>query len=139
MSVLIVFYIFKGLPDENITSPSTPHNFLNFSLNYFGTKRRVRFNGSCLKEDKITYTHGKIVKIYIVYKINKNDNTTSSDPTLENCLFGAVSWTKNSNINKCKYSGYRIGFDSCGSFSFHWIRKKCNNFWSRYEFINEDS
>ena len=56
-----------------------------------GTKTRVRFNGSCIKQSKITYTHGKRVSIYIVYKINKKDNT-SSGPTLENCLFGAVSW-----------------------------------------------
>ena len=83
----------KGLSDENIT-PSAPHNFLNPSLNYLGTKARVRFSGSCLKQDKITYTHGKIMNIYIVYEINKNDNT-SSDPTLENCLLGAVSLAKN--------------------------------------------
>ena len=29
----------------------------------FGTKTRVEFNGSCLRQDKITYTHGKIIKI----------------------------------------------------------------------------
>ena len=47
----------------------------------------------------------------------KNDKTTSSDPTLENYLFRAVSLTKNANINKYKYSGYCIGFDRRGSFS----------------------
>ena len=67
-----------------------------------GTKIRVRFSGSCLKQDKSTYTHGKIVNIYIVYEINKKDNTTSSDPTLENCLFGAVTLTKNTDIDKYK-------------------------------------
>ena len=48
--------------------------------------------------------------------MNKNGNTTS-DPTLENCLFGAVSLTKNANINKYKYSGYEIRFDRHGSYS----------------------
>ena len=48
----------------------------------------------------------------------KNDKTTSSDLTLENYLFRAVSLTKNANINKYKYSGYSIGFDRRGSFSF---------------------
>ena len=48
----------------------------------------------------------------------KNDKTTSSDPTLENYLFRAASLTKNANINKYKYSGYGIGFDRRGSFSF---------------------
>ena len=64
-------------------SHSATHNFLNPSLNYLGTKTRVRFSGSCLKQDKITYTHRKRAKIYIVYEINKKDNT-SSDPALEN-------------------------------------------------------
>ena len=76
-----------------------------------GTKTRVRFSGSCLKQDKITYNHGKIVNINIVCEINKNDSTTSSDLTLEKFLFGAVSLTKISDINKYKYSGYGTGFD----------------------------
>ena len=80
-----------------------------------GTEKRVRFSGRCVKQDKITYNHGKIVNIYIVYEINKNGNT-SSDPTLENCLFGAVSLTKNANIDRYQYSGYGIGFDRHGSF-----------------------
>ena len=83
-----------------------------------GTKIRVRFSGSCLKQDKSTYTHGKIVNIYIVYEINKKDNTTSSDRTLENCLFGKVTLTKNADIDKYGYSGYGIGFDRRSSFSF---------------------
>ena len=48
----------------------------------------------------------------------KYDKTTSSDPTLENYLFREVSLTKNTNINKYRYSGYGIGFDRRGSFSF---------------------
>ena len=106
-----------GLPDENTTAPSAPNNFLNPSLNYLGTKIRVRFSGSCLKQDKITYTHGKIVNIYIVYEISKSINI-SDYPTLENCLFGAVSLTKNDDIDKYGYSGYGIGFDRHGSFLF---------------------
>ena len=83
-----------------------------------GTKIRVRFSGSLLKQDKITYTHGKIVNIYIVYEINKKDNTITSDPTLENSLFGAVTLTKNVNIDSYGYPGYGIGFDRKESFSF---------------------
>ena len=44
----------KGLSTENITLLSAPNNFLNPSLNYMGAKIRVRFSGSCLKQDKIT-------------------------------------------------------------------------------------
>ena len=87
------------------------------SLDYLVPKIRIKFNGSCLKQDKITYTHGKITNIYIVYEISKSYNI-SSYPTLENCLFGAVSLTKNADIDQYKCSGYGIGFDRLGEFSF---------------------
>ena len=63
------------------------------------------------------YTHGKVVNICIVYEISKSINI-SDYPTLENCLFGAVSLTKNADFNRYKYFGYRIGFDGHGSSSF---------------------
>ena len=91
---------------------------LNPLLNYLGPKSRVKFSGSCLKQDKITYIHGKIVNIYIVYEINKKDNTIISDPTLENCLSGAVILTKNVNTDRYGYSGFGIGFDRKENVSF---------------------
>ena len=78
-------------------------------MNYYGTKTRLEFRGSCLKQVKITFNHGKIVNIYVVYKIDK-----MSHPTLVNSLFGAVSITENADIDKNKYSGYGIGFDRTG-------------------------
>ena len=83
----------------------------------YGTKIKVKFNGISLKQDKLTYTLGKIVNIYIVYEISKSINI-SNYPTLENCLFGAVSLTKNADIDRYKYSGYGIGFYRHGSLSF---------------------
>ena len=41
-----------------------------------------------------------------------------NDPTLKNCLSGAVTLTKNADIDKYGYSGYEIGFDRKWSFSF---------------------
>ena len=108
----------KGLSDKSIKPPSAPNNFLTLTLNYLGPKSRVKFSGSCLNQDKVTYIHGKIVSIYIAYEVNKKDNTIISDPILENCLFGAVTLTKHVNIDRYGYSGYGIGFDRKGSFSF---------------------
>ena len=71
-----------------------------------------------MKQDKITYTHGKIVNIYIVYEINEKDSMTNSDAILENCLFGAVTLIKNVNIDKYRYFDYGIGSDRRSSFSF---------------------
>ena len=42
----------------------------------------------------------------------------NNDPTLKNCLFGAVTLAKNTDIDKYKYSCYGIGFDRRSSFSF---------------------
>ena len=71
------------------------------------------------------YNHGQIVNIYIVYKISQN-YSISSYPTLENCLFRAVSLIKNVYINKYKYSGYGTGFDRHGEFSFgNGLYKNC--------------
>ena len=72
-------------------STATDYN-LNPQLNYLGTKTRVEFSGSCLEQDKITCNHGKIVSIYIVYEISKSFNINSY-LTLENCLFGVVTFT----------------------------------------------
>ena len=63
------------------------------------------------------YKHGKIVNIYIVYSL-VGSSSNYSDPTIKNCLFGAVTLTKNADIEKYGYSGYGIGFDRRGSFSF---------------------
>ena len=41
-----------------------------------------------------------------------------NDSTLKNCLFGAVTLTKNTDISKYKYSGYGIEFERRSSFSF---------------------
>ena len=63
--------------------------------------------------------------MYIVYEISKNYNI-SSYPTLENCLFVAVNLTINADIDKYKYSGYGIGFDTFGGFSFgNGLGKNC--------------
>ena len=67
-------------------------------MQYFSTKLKVRFSGSCLIESAVTCKHGISVNNYIVYEINKTINTTGSDLTLENCLFGEVTLAKNADI-----------------------------------------
>ena len=55
------------MSDERINSIKAPDYGITLKLNYYGTKTREEFNESCLKQDNITYSHGKIVNIYIVY------------------------------------------------------------------------
>ena len=63
------------------------------------------------------FTHKKRVNIYIVYELGASTSNIG-DPTIENCLFGAVTLTKNTDFDEYKYSGYGIGSDRRGSFSF---------------------
>ena len=77
----------KGLSDESSKSPITSNKILNPSLDYVGDKIRVKFNEDCLKQERITFNHGKIINIYIVYEIEKSVNI-SDYPTLKNCLIG---------------------------------------------------
>ena len=92
----------KGLSNENIDPPTTS---LSPSINYVGNKIRVKFTGSCLKQsNKLTYTHKKVVNIYIVYELGASSSNFRG-PTIKNFI---SKW---------------------------WIRSKCFNFWSRYEFF----
>ena len=88
----------KGLSTESIKPPTT-------------------FTGSCLKQSVISYTPRTAVNIYIVYELGAS-SSHNNDLTLKNCLFGAVTLTKNVYIDKYGYSGYGIGFDRRSSFSF---------------------
>ena len=89
----IYFWKCKSLSDERLDSMTESNYKMTPKLRFYGTKTKVKFNGGCLKQDKVTLNHGAIVNIYIVYEISKNYNI-SSYPTLENCLFGTVSLTK---------------------------------------------
>ena len=94
----IYFWKSKGLSDERINSITISNYNFTPELSHYGTKTRVKFSGSCLKQDKATRSQGTIVNIYIVYEIEKKNNI-SSYPTLENCLFRAVSLTKHVDID----------------------------------------
>ena len=108
----------KGVSNESIKPPTTSNNSLTPELSYYNnTKTRVKFKGSCLKQSNFTFTHNKILNIYIVYELGASSPHTK-DPGLKICLFGAVALTKNADIDSYKYSGYGIGFDRKSSFSF---------------------
>ena len=83
-------------------------------LVYDNARIKLNFIGDLLKQDKVTYNRGPIVNIYFAYRLTPGVN--NSGVTLENCLFGAVKLSKNTDIDKYKYSGYGNGFDSRGTF-----------------------
>ena len=108
----------KGLSDETITPYYTSVNSLTPLIDHYGTRIRLKFNGSCLKKpNKLTYDNGHKLNVYIVYELGAS-SSNDSDPTLKKCLFGAVTLTKNVDINKYGYSGYCNGFDRRSRFPF---------------------
>ena len=98
-------------------------NSLTPVLSYYSTKTRVKFNGSCLQQPKLSYTHGTIANVYIIYELHATDSHID-DPMLKNSLFGAITLTKNADIDKYGYSGYGIGFDRKSSFTFQELMKQ---------------
>ena len=72
----------KGLSDESIKPPTASDNSLSPLIDCLGNKTRLKFNGSCLKQNKLTYTHRIIVNIHIVYEISISDSNYN-DPTLD--------------------------------------------------------
>ena len=97
---------------------STSDNSLTPLIDYYGSKVRVKFNKGCLKQpNKLTYGYGRKINIYTVYKLGAS-KSNNSDPTLKNCLFGAITLTKNADIEEYGYSGYGSRFDRRSSFSF---------------------
>ena len=51
----------KELSDKTIKPSATSDNSLSLKVSYYGAKARLEFRGSCLKQDKCTFNHGKIV------------------------------------------------------------------------------
>ena len=90
----------KGLSDKTMTPYATSDNCLNPLIDHYGSKVRVKFNKGCLKQsNNLTYDYGSRVNIYFVYELGAS-SSNNSDPTLKNCLFDAVTLTKNADIEK---------------------------------------
>ena len=113
-SAFIFSWESKGLSNEKIGSTKTSNYNLAPRLVYDNARIELNFSGDLLKRDKVTYNHGPIINIYVGYRFTPGIN--NSGVTLENCLFGVVKLTKTTDIDKYKYSGYGIGFDSRGAF-----------------------
>ena len=81
----------KGLSDESIKPFLTSDNSLAPLIEYYnGYYIRVKFNGSILRQPKVTYTHGKSVNICIAYELigssSHSDDTTLKIVYLEQLL-----------------------------------------------------
>ena len=51
---------------------------------------RLRFTGSCLKQDKTTFTPNSVVSLFIVCGLDRWSQDLNATFTLKDCLFGNV-------------------------------------------------
>ena len=106
------------MSDKSIKPPDISDKSLASSLDYFELRARGKIDAQCLKQDKVTFIHKKIVSIYIVYEINVLQSFRLGDDfSLRNALSGAVKPVKDAEKGKCKYSGHGMEFYSHETFS----------------------
>ena len=117
----------RNYNDSNNTDLFSVNNFNNHSPSLLNGDNRlgVTFSGNYMKHNKLSYTHGSVINIYIVYEL-KNRTVNNPDFTVQNGLFGAIELTKNTDTSNYKYEGYGIAFDSGGSFTIGNITKGKN-------------
>ena len=72
-------------------------------MTHYDKKIKIKFTGSCLKQTTHYYYYKNVLNIYIFYELGAS-GSNNSDPTLKNCLFGAVTLIKNTDIDKYGYS-----------------------------------
>ena len=94
-------WVSKGLSNEKISSVSNS-NFTVPKIVYDNGKIKVKFYGNLLKQNKVTCNLDPIVNICGVYRLTPKINLGGIGPTLQNCLFGAVKLTKNTDVDKYK-------------------------------------
>ena len=90
---------FKKIPKrlfDEVIKP--PNNNLVLTVKYTGKSMYIKFNGSCLKQDKITFNHRQTVKKYTVYDFKSNLHNFC--PTLQTYLICAVKLIKNADFDK---------------------------------------
>ena len=72
LTATIIEWGSKKLPNEKIKPPLTANQILFLKLVWMNNSRiRVRFKGSCLKQDKVTYNPRNAVNWFIDYELDR--------------------------------------------------------------------
>ena len=114
------------MSNERIRTPVTANRSLSPKLRWMNNSIiRLNFKGSCLKQEKLTFTPRNVVNLFTVYELDRWSQDINADFTLKDCSFEDFKCSKNVDPDKYSYSRYDIGF---GSFSCY--------FWSTQQFIS---
>ena len=76
------------------------------------SKLRLRFTGSCLRQEFANFIPNNVIIFFIVYILDRGSQDINAKFTLKDFLFETVKLTKDVDPNKYYYSGYGIGFHS---------------------------
>ena len=79
----------------------------------------LKFEKSCLKEDKEPFSPKNVINLFIDYELDIWSKSLDTEFSLKDCLFGAVRITKNVDPDKYACTGYGIGYDS--RLQFHYL------------------
>ena len=90
----------KGLSDENIMPLYATNRNLSLKLVWYNSRIKLKYKGSCLKQNKGTFSPENVVTLFIVYELNTWLGDLSFDFAFKNCLFISVKLTKIPDPNK---------------------------------------
>ena len=98
------------MSNEKFKPPYTSSKSLFPKLVWYNYKIKIKFRGSCLKqEDQAAFTPKILVNFFIVYELDLWPQDLNTDFNLGGCLFGGVKLTTNADPDKYSCSGYGIG------------------------------
>ena len=95
-------WISKGLHTSKHESLYTA--FLH-SIKFSGYKTEIKVDKDPLAREQSNYLP-KIFKVFIFYNLDVWPRNPTNNLKFKNCLLGATSTVKNSDKEKCVYSGY---------------------------------
>ena len=107
----------NGMSEEKIESITKSGN--NFAPTFVDHHLLpdMNYNGHCLIKNNVSVPK-KVKNLYMSCTRGQQLRNLNTDFTLGNRLFGFVKLTKNVFLDKYKYTGYGIGFDSRSDFFF---------------------
>ena len=105
------------MPEENIENITKSDSNVAPTFVDHHSVPNINFNGHCLIKNNI-FVPIKVINLYISYTLGEQLRNSSINFTLNNCLFASLKLTKNPDLDKYKYNGYGIGFDSRSEFLF---------------------
>ena len=115
---LTQIYLWKcnGLSEESIENITEWDSNFAPTFVYHHSLPEINFNEHYLMKYNISFPR-RVINLYISYTLCPQLTNCNTYFTLSNCLFGSVKLTKITELDKYKYTGYGIEFDSHEEFS----------------------